>query len=81
MTSRRCMGANGRLHISIPLGADQIIEFRLDPDRPTRAEARAVQIDTTLSRTEGLLLDCDVSYRQLPQRPAAPLRPVDADPK
>lgn len=146
MTGRRCMGANGRLRISTPSGADQIVEFHLDgwplvlvdleahcirvndlrathahshvarlprpiadpavdtgpggtdhsiliavgslvasihldPDRPTRAEVRAVQMDTTLSPAEGLLLDCDVRYRQLPQRPAAPLRPVDADSK
>lgn len=146
MTGRRCIGANGRLRISMPSGADQIVEFHLDGwplvlvdlearcirvndlrathayshvgrlprpiadpavdtgpggtdhsiliavgslvasihldrDRPTRAEVRAVQMDTTLSRAEGLLLDCDVRYRQLPQQPAARLRPVDADPK
>lgn len=146
MTGRRCMGANGRLRISMPSGADQIVEFdldgwplvlvdleahcirvndlrashafshvgrlprpiaepavgtghggtdhsiliavgslfasiHLDPDRPTRAGVRAVQMDTTLSSAEGVLLDCDVRYRQLPQQPTGPLRPVDADPK
>lgn len=146
MTSRQCTGANGRLRISMPLGADQIVEFHLDgcplvlvdlearcirvndlrathaychvgrlprpiaepavdigpggddhsvliavgtlvaaihldPDRPTHAEVRAVQMDARSTRQDDLLVDCDVRYRQLPQQPAARLRPVDADPK
>ena len=146
MTGRPCTGANGRLRISMPSSADQIVEFHLDgwplvlvgldagcirvndlrathtyahvghlprpiaepavdtgpggtdhsiliavgtliasihldPDRPTHAEVRAVQMDARLSRADGMLLDCEVRYRQLPQQPAARLRPVDADPK
>lgn len=42
---------------------------RLDRHRPTHAEVRAVQMDEAMGSGLGVVLDCDVRYRQLPQQP------------
>lgn len=52
--------------------------IHLDPDQPTHAAVRAVQMDGTVARPEAVLLDCEVRYRQLPQEPASRPRQAGA---
>lgn len=54
---------------------------RLDRRRPTHAEIRAVQMDPDMGHGIGLVLDCEVRYRQLPRESAGTLTAGAADPR
>lgn len=52
--------------------------IRLDGQRPAHVEVRFIQMDPSMSRSEGVVVDCEVRYRQLSAQPTTMSRSVDA---
>lgn len=58
-----------------------VASVHLDRSRPTHADIRAVQMDEDMGAGLGVVLDCEVRYRQLPQEPAGDLTSGVAEPR